>query len=195
MDALIQVAAEMAPDLAAYEDAERPEVRGPHWQIETLADADFALRRQGECLAEAAEVDAMERAAIAQIRARADKIRKAAMVGAGFFEAKVLAWMERNRDGIVKGKKKSRSLLHGTVGWRSSTERLAVEDEAAVEEWLRMLPRDSPLARWKVEPAMQAINEEFKTAGIVPPGFKVVPSEDTPYVKPAPIPALTKGDK
>jgi phage host-nuclease inhibitor protein Gam len=181
------------PELADYEDDAHPEVRAA-WEIETIQGADFALLRKAECEQEVAEAEAMRRAAIAEINRRADVLKAKAQRGVDFFEFKLLQWMEKHRASIVHGKKKSRTLINGTVGWRAHPLRLVVADERALEGWLRTRPIDSGLARWKVEPEMKAIQALFSATGEIPPGCETKDAEDAPYTKAEPpTTALAKG--
>jgi phage host-nuclease inhibitor protein Gam len=181
------------PELATYEDEENPDVRAG-WEIDTIQAADWSLLRKAECEQEVAEAEAMRRAAIAEINRRADVLKAKAQRGADFFDFKLLSWMEKHRASIVHGKKKSRALLNGTVGWRAHPERLVVVDEKALEAWLRDQPVESGLARWKVEPEMKAIQALFAATGEVPPGCETKDAEDVPYTKAEPpTTALAKG--
>lgn len=197
VNALIETAERLGPTplpdaIAQYEDPADPEVRGP-WQIENVTSADWALKRKGECESEIAEVEEMRKAAIAEINRRAEALKAQAQRGVSFFEFKLLDWMERKRKEIVHGKKKSRTLLHGVVGWRAKPERLEVVDATELEAWLRAQPIESGLARWKVEPEMRAIQERYATTGEIPPGCIVKAERDEPYTKAeAPTTALAK---
>lgn len=198
VNALIETAEHLGPtplpeEIAAYQDEQDPAVRGGEWMVTDLGSADWALRRVAECKIEESEVDAMEAAAIAAIRKRADDLRAKARRGAAYFEFQILRWMERNRDSIVRGKQKSRGFLHGKLGWRATGERLVIEDEAAVQAWIDSMSEGSPFVRVKREPVMAAIQKLFKETGEIPPGFKIDPGRDEPYVKAeAPSEALVK---
>jgi phage host-nuclease inhibitor protein Gam len=184
---------EIPADLAGYEDDDDPTVKGA-WEVTTLASADWALRRKGECEVEIAEAEAMRRAAIDEINRRADALVERAKHGAAFFDFKLVQWMERNRTTIVHGTKKSRALVYGTVGWRNHPRRLEIMDKKALEEWLRLQPVESGLARWKVEPEMRALQERYLAEGVVPPGCTEKDEEDVPYTKAAPL-ALAKREE
>jgi phage host-nuclease inhibitor protein Gam len=174
---LIRTAETMAPaaenlpaEIASYEDAENPEVRGA-WQIETLQSADWALARMAECEAEAAEIDRQAKAAIERVKARAEELKAKSARGAGFFRFKLLAYAERHRTAILgTGKKKSRDFMHGRISWRAKPERIVVEDPGALEAWLLAQPPEEGLYRVKLEPEMRALQERFKETGEIPPG-------------------------
>lgn len=186
MDSLIEAAAALQPD---YVDEERPDIR-QGWTPATLTDADFALRRIAECQQQLADVDALEAAAIEQIRARCEKLRKAPRGLAAFFESSLKAYMARERGTLLKGKAKSRGFVYGTLGWRAHKEKLAVTDKAALQAWLDELPEGSPLVRVKREPNMDALKEHLATTGEIPAGCELVPASDDPYVT-AEAPAST----
>lgn len=165
-------------EFAGYEDAEDSLVT-PAWRIDDAGTADWALRRLGECEAEAAAIDAQYAAAVAHLASRRDELKAKAARGAGFFEFKLAEYAERCRGSLLKGKKKSAEFLHGKIAFRSKAERIEVTDKAALEEWLRGQPIESGVARWKVEPEMSEIQRRFRAEGLVPPGCDVKPSEET----------------
>ena len=175
----------MPPELATYEDAENPEVRGP-WRIETIQSADWALARMAELQAEAEQVDAMRDAAIRRIEEKAEAMKAKIARGVSFFGFKLLEYGQRNKKALLGGgKKKSRAFLHGSIGWRTKNKggRLAVEDAKALEAWLVLQPVDAGFYRQKIEPEMKALQAQFQADGVIPPGCRVEEEIDEPYVK------------
>jgi hypothetical protein len=86
------------------------------------------------------------------------------------------------------GSKKSRDLPRGTIGWRSTPERITVEDPAAVVAWAKehglahLLKREEKLPHAVIE-------KEWKEArriipDYVPPGCRLVDAEERFYVEP-----------
>jgi phage host-nuclease inhibitor protein Gam len=184
----------MPPELAEYEDAENPEVRGG-WQIQTPASADWALLRLAECEAEEAEITRQEEAAIKRVRERAEALRAKAARGGAYFRFKLLVYAEDHRGEIVKGKKKSRDFLHGRIGFRKRGGKLVVKEAAALEEWLLAQPVEAGLYRMKIAPEMRALQEAAKRDGIVPPGCDwEIEYEDVHIEASAPETALAKGE-
>lgn len=181
-------------EFQGYEDEENPFVT-PAWRIEDKATADWALRRYGECLAEAADIEAQYQAAVAHLTERRDALKAKANRGAGFFEFKLAEYAGRCRGDLLKGKSKTATFLHGAIKFRAKQDRLEVVDKAALEEWLRAQPVESGIARWKVEPEMKALQDQFKKTGECPPGCDVKPAEETVTIDAiAPERALTKGE-
>jgi phage host-nuclease inhibitor protein Gam len=186
-------AGELPPDLATYEDAQDPDVKGP-WQIETTGSADWALSRLAECEAEADEIDRQVAAAVEKLKARGEDLKARAARGASFFRYKLLVYAETHRASLLTGKKKSRDFLHGRIGWRKKGGRLAVEDKAALEAWLLAQPIERGLYRMKVEPEMKALQALCSETGEVPPGCGFVPEyEDIVIEASGPEAALAKG--
>jgi phage host-nuclease inhibitor protein Gam len=191
MNVLELVAAAEAAD--PYVDEQDPAVGGA-WSISDLGSADWALARLSECEAEAAEIDRQADAAIERIRKRADALKEKAARGEAFFRAKLLLFAETHRDVLLTGKKKSRELVHGRIGWRKKGERLVVQDREALLSWLAAQPVESGLYRVKIEPEMRALSERLKGCGEVPPGCEVEPETETVEIKTeAPEAALVKG--
>jgi phage host-nuclease inhibitor protein Gam len=190
----MQPAAENLPDeIAGYEDAENPEVRGG-WAIENLPSADWALARLTECESESDEIDRQAKAAIQRIRTRADELKAKAAKGAGFFRHKLTEYAVRHRaDLLGSGKRKSREFVHGKIAWRSKPERLVVDDPAALEAWLLAQPVEDGLYRMKVEPEMRVLQERLKSGGEVPPGCRIhLEPETITVTAAAPESALAK---
>jgi phage host-nuclease inhibitor protein Gam len=170
IDALIGAAStETERDLFAYDDV-GSETVDQAWAIKDLASADWALSRLADCEAEAAAIDAQAEAAIAGIRARAEALKAKAAKGSNLFRFKLTEYAERERAHLLTGKRKSREMLHGKFSWRASPERLEVVDAKALDTWLRAQPIGSGLARWTVKPEMKALQDHFKTTGVIPDG-------------------------
>lgn len=185
----------MPAELVGYEDEQDPAVRGG-WQIETTGSADWALRRLGECEAEAEEIHQQAEAARAQIAAREAELTERAGRGAAYFRFKLAEWAETHRDEIQRGKKKSRDFIHGRIGFRKKGGRLVVNDAAELEGWLLAQPVEAGLYRLKVAPEMKALQERFKATGEIPPGCDVEPETESIHIEAtAPEAALAKGGK
>lgn len=194
MSVLELVAAAEAQPFADYRDAEDEKVTAA-WAIENTVSADWAFERIAAMQREAAELDAQAKAAKARIDAKVAQLKSRIQRGIGFFEFKLLEYAERNRKALLGGgKKKSRSFVHGVLGWKSSPERLVVTDAKALEAWLATQPVESGLYRQTIAPEMKALQALFKEKGEVPPGCDIKPETDEPYVKiDAPEAALVKG--
>jgi phage host-nuclease inhibitor protein Gam len=171
------------PDLDSYEDTENPEVRGP-WKIETITSADWALARMAELQAEADSIDEQAQKAKERIDARAASLKERIARGLGYFRYKLLEYAETHKATLLGGgKKKSRTFLHGTLGWRRRGGKLVVKEPDALRAWLVTQPVESGLYRMKVEPEMVELQRRFKEHGECPPGCDAEPDIDEPYVK------------
>jgi phage host-nuclease inhibitor protein Gam len=179
-----------------YEDADNPDVRGP-WEIKNVSSADWAMARLAALRAEREQLDELERAAVARVHEKADKLRGQVARGESYFEFKLLCYAVRNKAELLgKGSKKSRTLINGTLGWKTHAKggRLAVEDKKALEAWLMEQPVERGLYRVRYEAEMAALQEAFKADGVIPDGCKVEEETEEPYVKiDAPEAALAKG--
>jgi phage host-nuclease inhibitor protein Gam len=187
----------MLPEhLADYQDEEMPEAAGHGFKIETTQGADWALYRVAMLKAELRDIEAQARAAKERIDKRAESLKSKVARGVCYFEFKLLEYAEMHKKALLGGgKKKSRSFVHGVIGWRSSQERLEVTDKDALAAWLETQPVERGLYRTKVEPEMAAIQALYQTTGEIPPGCDIKPETDMPYVKAeAPETALVKGE-
>jgi phage host-nuclease inhibitor protein Gam len=187
----------MLPEhLADYRDEEEPEIGGPGFHIMNPQTADWGLSRVAMLKAELRDIEEQARAAKERIDRRAESLKAKVQRGIAYFEFKLLEYAETHKKALLGGgKKKSRSFVHGVIGWRSSQERLEVKDAKALVAWLETQPVERGLYRTKVEPEMAAIQALYQTTGEIPPGCDIKPETDTPYVKAeAPETALVKGE-
>jgi phage host-nuclease inhibitor protein Gam len=167
-----------------YADEERAEVR-EGWRIETLADADWALKRIGELEQEKAEVTAIEAERVAEIHVRAETLRERVDRGVRFFSAKLREFAETHRDELLKGgKAKSRALIHGSIGWRKKGGGPVVVDKVALERWAMTQPPETGFVRIKSEPAWDSIKQHISNTGEVVPGVELAEESEEFQVKP-----------
>lgn len=178
---------------AAAESAQAPldpttiHERG-EWAPRTISDVEFALECAAESESEIAALDASLKSAIARLEARADAIRSKARARADYFIARVAEFAQAHRSDILIGKKKSRDLLSGRIGWRKKGGKLTVIDKAALSDWLPT--QDASLYRVKVEPEMKALQALAASQGIIPPGCEWEPERDEIYVEANPLPVI-----
>lgn len=169
----------------SYEDAEDPSVRSDWaagsepWRIHLIGDADFALRRMGELQAEIQQLNDLKNAAISRIETRHRKLVGRAELGVVFFRAQLELWATEHRGMLLAGKKKSRQLLHGSIGWRSKPAKLEVTNDARLLDWA--IAND--MVRRTEKPAMDAIGAYFKKTGDIPPGTDVIDGHEAFEVK------------
>lgn len=171
-----------------YVDPERPEVRDG-WGIQSLEDFDWALERLADLEREKAENERLVEQRIAWEKLRLEKLNKTANDGARFLESCVKAYAEAHRGELLgKGKKKSRALPHGVIGWRSKGGGLVVKDAEALLAWAKLQPVELELVRVKTEPAIANIKAHAKSTGEVPDGCETSEAVDEFYVEPiAPV--------
>jgi phage host-nuclease inhibitor protein Gam len=178
MDAAdIQRAAE-----ATYEDATDPAVRDG-WAIQDIGSLEWAMSRIADLQEEQAENEVALAEAHKRLDARAAQLQANVNKGLFFFRAEVLRYMEAHKAELLKGgRRKSRSMLHGIIGWRSAGGRLKVTDKDALATWLMQQPVELGLARIKVEPEMRALQDYCRSANIIPPGTELEPEREVAFV-------------
>ena len=178
MDAAdIQRAAE-----ATYEDATDPTVRDG-WAIADIGSLEWAMSRIADLQEEQAENEVALAEAHKRLDARAAQLQDKVNRGLGFFKGAVMRYMEAHRAELLKGgKKKSRSMLYGILGWRSAGGRLKVTDKDALAAWLMQQPVELGLYRVKVEPEMRALQDYCRSANIIPPGTELDPEREVAFV-------------
>lgn len=167
-----------------YVDDEDPEVRadGP-WKIETVTSLDWAMSRIAALQVELADLADQERARIEAIEERAAALAQKANRGISFFEAMVSEYAHRNRAPLLGGgTRKSRDVLHGSIGWKSKPGKIVVRDAKALGEWLERQSPDSGLYRIKLEPEMVALKALHAKEKTIPPGCEWIEDEDEFFV-------------
>lgn len=154
------------------------------WRVENLSSADWALSRIADLEEELAENNVVLEQAMARIRSRTEKLNEQITKGITFFRSALAAYAHEHRDALLKGgKKKSRSLLHGSIGWKQAGGDLKVQDRDALLVWARTQPVEKEFVRIKEEPAVDAVKRHFKLTGEVPPGCEVEPEREDFTVK------------
>jgi phage host-nuclease inhibitor protein Gam len=168
------------------EDEDAPPIG---WTPTTLEDAEFCLKRLGAAQAELAEYERLFEWNVQQLKAQHEKFISRAKNREALFSSYLKAYAEENKDVLLKGgRKKSRELYNGTLGWRSPSPGLEVKDDAALLAWAKEQPEELGLVRTKEEPAVAKIQEHFKATGEVPPGTEPRPDKDVFYAKPSNLP-------
>lgn len=179
---------ELVPE---YVDEEDPTVRsGGPWRIETVTHLDWAMSRLAALQLELADLADQERVRVEAIEQRAAFLAEKVNGGVSFFEAKIAEYAHSHRGTLLGGgKKKSREVLHGVVGWRDSPGpgKLVVTDAEALDAWLQTKSPDSGLYRVKLEPEMDALKALHEAEKVVPPGCEWVPKSETFFVRAAPL--------
>lgn len=146
----------------------------PKWSVQTLSDADWVLQRLSDLRAEEDELASLFKAAVERAQLKRDQLLGKIKRGVGFFEAHLRLYAEANRAELLKGgKRKSRDLIWGRLGWKTKASRLTIVDTDACLAWCQRQPVETGVLRIKEEPALAVIQERFKRTGEVPPGCEV----------------------
>lgn len=179
---IARLAAEPGPE-ERYIDSEDETVRDG-WRIESVSSLDWALSRIADLEREQAENTAIVEEHIARLRLRLEKLNAKAERGLKFFRSQVQAFADAHRAELLGGgKKKSRALPHGTVGWKKVPAKAVVTDEAALLEWARKQPVEREVLRVKEEPAWSAIKALIEEGVELPPGTELTPEGETLTIK------------
>lgn len=183
MGAIEREPVQTSAPVPAYEDADRPEVN-ERWSIGSVAELDWALERIAALEAEQASNAAIIEEKIAWLKLRLERINATPANGIAFFKGRIGEYAQAHRDELLGGgKKKSRTLPHGSVGWKKVGGGLKVLDKDALLNWAREQPVELGLVRIKEEPAVDEVKRAFKTNGEVPPGCDVDPERDELVIK------------
>lgn len=163
-----------------YEDEENPLAsEGGGWRVQSVVDLDWAMKRLAAHEATIAENEEMAAERHAEIDRRLLRLNDNAMKGVRRFRQMIEEYAQTHRDELLGGgKKKSRSLLHGTVGWRQRGGGLEVVDAAALLAWAQSQPIELGLTRMKEEPCLTEIKAVAKRDAVVPPGMQMAPLVD-----------------
>ena len=189
--ALIALAERLEPAPAGptlvpeYQDDERPEVK-LGWRIGSEEEADWALVKMSEHEAQIASIDRQLAATIERETRRAEMRKGSASHGVAFFESALMEYGEREKRALLGGgKKKSRTFLHGTIGWRKKGGKLTWVDEKLTLEWAKARPVEQGLFRVEYRLEKKAIQDATRAENIIPPGTELEPETDEVYVKAA----------
>jgi phage host-nuclease inhibitor protein Gam len=171
-------------------DAEElaPEGQGRAWTPPDIRAVEWCLEQIGQAEAERAEIRAQMDAACAVIEKRGTSIIDKSERRAEWFLSLVETYAKTHRDEFVRGKLKSRELLGGTVGFRSSGEKVAVTDPGSVIAWAQEKHLDLLDLKPKID--KKALDRFVLTTGEIPPGVDVTPATETIHIKTNPLPQL-----
>ena len=185
---------EVAPFLPPEGTIEEIQARGP-WMVEGPDSCDWALRKVAEAQAEIAEIERQAEAAMRAIEARRVALIQGPGQTAAFFESAVLMYAQTHRGDIVRGDRKSKDYIHGSIAFRANKGgRLVIEDGPALAKWLEAQPVEAGLYRVKIEPDKKALDAWFDEGGReAPPGTRYEnPTESISIEALAPERALEK---
>lgn len=163
-----------------YEEVEA----GPGWHIGDIESLDWALSRIADLQREIAENERVAEAAKIRIDSRTALLNARAVRGVEFFEGRIREYaLLHRKDLLGGGKKKSRTLAHGSVGWRNRGGGFKCNDKDSLLAWARQQPVELGFVRLKEEADWSAIKAYCETSGEVPPGVDVEPEAEELQVK------------
>ena len=156
------------------------------WRIDGLSSLDWALGKLGAAEAELAALVELRNRAVNRLDAQVKLAGSAARHAVEYFTAQVAVYCGAHREELLTGKKKSRALPCGTVGWRAKGGRLQVVDEDAVAAWATA---QAVAGIVTMRPVIDkaALTKHLDATGEVPPGCTLEDATDELYIKPAEI--------
>jgi phage host-nuclease inhibitor protein Gam len=155
------------------------------WAIANLSDLNWALERMAAAEAQMAENAALAAEAHARIDARLASINHGPSRAIDYFSAQIRIYAESHRAELLKGgKKKSRDLPGGTIGWKKTGGTLVVENADEALAWAKAQPLEANLTRVKVELSKSGLNAHFKANGEIPPGCVLTEESEELQIKP-----------
>ena len=171
--------------LHPYVDEENEQVKeGGPWHIENLSSLDWALKRLGELEAEVLANESLTHDRIAELEQRCLRLNARAAAGMRFFRGAIEAYARSHRTQLLgSSNRKTRALIHGTVGWRKRPASLEVLDKSALLGWAIRQPVELGLVRMKEEPCMSEVKAYAEETGTIPPGCAPVPETDELQVR------------
>lgn len=173
-------------DLATAED-ERAELAalGVHLERplsdpELDATASLVLREIAETEADLERHDQALQAEIAMLRARYERLTARARARSVRLHGVAMEIARR----MDFGKKKSRAVGYGVIGFRTKPEHLSIEDDAAALAWARTHAPELVEIRTVEKLPQKKLAGYFAATGDLPPGCAWVPAIEEFYVKP-----------
>lgn len=172
------------PELTIVPQYDTEPLPDESWGITDLESMDWALARICDMEREMEENEMLAKASIGRIELKTEILNERAQKAVDFFRSRVASYAQEHRAELVGGgKKKSRTLLHGFVGWRKGGGNLEVKDKEALLEWARAQPIETNFLRVKEEPAIDEIKRAFGQTGEIPPGCDVTPQVEELTIK------------
>lgn len=172
-------------EIMAFAEAgalEAPEATA--WSIEGRDSLEWAMGKLAEDVEEVRRIDAARDAAIARVNARAEELAAKVKARGAFLLGKVEEYARTHRKDLIRGKTKTASLLHGDIQYRTSPEKIEVENAEPALDWARAQPVEADMVRVKYEINKRALNEHFKQTGEIPPGCVVHPESESIIIRP-----------
>lgn len=156
------------------------------WRPESVEDLDWCLQRMAELQRAIAQNDAILASAIERAKAKTTELNARLLKSVEFFHVHALRFADEHRTELLGGgKAKSRTLLHGRVGWRTRGGGLEVVDEAALLAWAKEQPSEAGLVRTTEAPALAEIKKYATEHQVEPPGTRRIPKFEDLEVRPS----------
>jgi phage host-nuclease inhibitor protein Gam len=156
--------------------------------VTDLSSVEHHLARVGDEEADIARLDAAAAAAITAITKRHEFLVRKTQVRAAYRRTLIEEWVRSHRDEIVKGKRKTRDFLTGSISIRTNPEKVVVNDPEATLAWAQ----DKHLELVNPKPTLdkKALDKLVLGTGEIPPGVDVNPATETILIKPHPLPTI-----
>lgn len=155
------------------------------WKIRSITDLNWALSRIVDCEQEIRENNQVMEEAVALAKFKTALLNEALTKSAAFFRDQAVHYAEEHKAELIKGKTKTRKLLHGSVSWKTQPAALVMTDAAALLVWAEAQPVELEYVRVKRTPAWDAIKKAFSKTetGEIPPGTDLSPEVETLTIK------------
>jgi phage host-nuclease inhibitor protein Gam len=165
-------------DIDFFEDDETKPA-DEHFRIETLDQAEWAMRKIERARKEIARFDEAAQKVIDKIKARVETLAQTHKHTIESMTTLLEPWVSLE---IAKqGKKRSYNMIGGTAGYRSNPNSIEVTDEAAAIQWLETHWAAGCIVTKKVV-VKKAVHDLIKANGEIPDGIEVKPGETKFYV-------------
>jgi phage host-nuclease inhibitor protein Gam len=167
-------------DLSVPADRERALA----WRIEDRPTMEWAMGILARAEQEAEEIRFACAAARGRIDLREEELLRRNEGSTSFIRAAAEEFARTHRKDLVS-RGKTAHLVHGEVAYRSTPEKVEVEDPAAALAWCEAQGVEAGFTRIKVEINKKALSEYVLSSGVIPPGCAIVPASETITLKPA----------
>jgi hypothetical protein len=175
------------PTAGARPVANPPAVAHEVFKVDSLEKADWVLEVLGSSEGRKAQNKLMAQEAHRRVEGWLEEVNGQEDKDTSFLRSSLEAFMSTARELILgkKTEKKSRVLPNGTIGWKSSIEKLVYDDEAIALEWCKEQGAEAGLYRIVFMIEKDAVKRYCALHKVVPPGAHLEGGADEPYIKPS----------
>lgn len=178
-------------EIMAFAEADALEApQATEWRIEGRDTLEWAMGRLAEDAEEIRRIDAEVDKAIARVKARGNELRAKVQKRGAFLNSKVEEYARTHRKDLLTGKSKTAGLIHGEIAYRTTPEKVEIENEEHALAWCQSQPVESDLVRVSYSINKRALNDYVKRGDIIPPGCAIVPGSETITIRPTQPEAL-----